>query len=135
MHIKKMLMILFLIMVAWSVVSAADQETKRMSAFLGMDLGEAQLLKLKKMREEMEQREFNIYTRSERKLLDLKFELRKVSYASTDEAIKQKAQSALQITKEIIDLDAGILANRVDYILEAKKSLPEDRVKELILYT
>lgn len=126
-------MLLFLIMVACSVVSAADEEAKGMSSLLGMDLSEMQLLKLKKMREEMEQREFSIYTRSEQKLLDLKLELRKISYASTDEDIKQKAQNALQITKEIIALNAGILANRVDYILEAKKFLPEDRVKEFIL--
>ena len=81
----------------------------------------------------MEESELDIYTRSVQKLMDLKIVLRKLSYASTIEAIKAKAPSVLKIAKEIIALDGDMLANRVDYILKAKKILNEKQAKEFIL--
>jgi len=128
-----MFLLLLLITVSCFAASSAAQDAKPMSSAAGKNLSQAQLSKLKIWRNEMEEREFDIYTHSAQKLLDLKLDLRRLSYASTIEAIKAKSPGVLKTAKEIIALDGEMLANRVDYILKAKKILNEKLVKKFIL--
>ena len=133
MYTKKTLLLLMLIMVTCFAASSSAQDAKRMSSPSGKDLSEAQLSQLEIWRNEMEEREFNIYNRSAQKLMDLKLVLRKLSYSSTIEAIKTKSPTILKFAEEIIALDGEMLVNRVEHILKIKKFLTEEKLKELIL--
>ena len=86
MYAKWMIFMIILISFTCVVASFADQGTEQMPSPAGKELTKAQLLKLKTWRNEMEESEFDIYTRSVKKLMDLKLVLRKLSYASTIEA-------------------------------------------------
>ena len=134
MDIKKMFFLITLITLTGFGTSSSAQDARPMSSPFGKDLSEAQLSQLEIWRNEMEEREFNIYNRSAQKLLEYKLELRKLSYSSKMEEIKEKAPSVFNIAKEIIALDGEMLANRVDHVLKIKKFLAEEKLKELILF-
>jgi hypothetical protein len=129
---KKIISIVFLLSITGIVPSFADQEKNNVSPSVASALNHERLSKMEKWRSEMEDREFKIYTETVQILLNLKLELRKLPYSTTDEVIRQKVKGSLELAKKIVALDGEMLTNRIDFVLRAKNFLAEEQFKELV---